>query len=197
MESKSVSIKHLIKFHKWNVYRVLASSRILLLITVPIILGVLSFNLPYRSPIGLISIGLSLLLYLTINISLVAFGLFNFYRYGRGIKIRKVIFIFLAFFLIYSLVYLSLYNINAYNFKKITLSDDKNKIDDYQNEQELRAEWWFGFRKYYDMLYFSNEVISGTSFTKYIPISDLAKLIIITQTILRYMLMGILLSKAI
>jgi hypothetical protein len=168
----------------WNVSRIVSSSRIMSVLIYPIILITLYNDLPNKSKKGFLVIASSLLFYFWINIISVVIRAHDKTFIGT-LKIQKLIMIFLAGIFIYGLVYYALYNYDNNSFK---LSND------YKERIEPKSP----FKTYFDMTYFSTNILTVLALDyDIVPNSRIIQSLIITQVIISIVLIAILLSKSI
>ena len=109
--------------NEWTLIRFIASSRVMLIICLPIIILALLFKLSEKSKFKFLLLSFLLLGYLWLNVIVVLIRAFD-NTFKGGIKIRKVILLFLMSVLIYSYVY---YAIDNYYNNAFYESDEYKK----------------------------------------------------------------------
>jgi len=167
----------------WNIPRVLASSRILTFMYLPIILLSLQFNIQDYNKKLFIGVSLVLLIYLWVNLILVAYRALD-KNFTGGLKIRKVITLFLMTTLTYAFFYYAMINYDINSFKSFI--GIKKIID---NDP---------FLAFFDMSFFSLNVISTLGYNfDYSPNGRFLKFIVMTQCLASIVLLMILLSRAV
>lgn len=159
---------------KWNLPRIISSSRILLIIIVTVISFSLYVNLDAKN---LLILSMILLIVFWINLISVMFRVLD-HNYDGIIKLRKLVFLFIAAILVYSFVYYAI--INYYNIK-YSKNESKSKIS-----------------KMFDTTYMSTSILTFLGIPYFeIQESRLANLVIMTQNCASIILITILLSKVI
>ena len=113
--------------NEWNLGRFLASSRVMLIIFMPTIMIALMVKLPEKSKLGFLLLSFILLMYLWLNIIIVLFRAFD-NSFKGGVKLRKIILLFIISVLIYSLVYYAVDNYydDAF-YESVEYKKDKNR----------------------------------------------------------------------
>jgi hypothetical protein len=168
----------------WNVARILASSRVMSVIIYPIIFLTLLNDLPHKNKKGFLVIASVLLFYFWLNIILVTIRSSDKAFIGK-LKVIKLIFIFLAGIFVYGLMYHALYNYDNSSF---------NISNDFQKRMEPKSS----FKTYFDMTYFSSNILTSLSIDyDIIPNNRIIQFLVFTQIIISILLIAILLSKAI
>ncbi len=167
----------------WNLPRVLASSRILTFIYLPIIFLSLQFNIQEHNKLFFIGLSLVLLIYLWINLILVAYRALD-KNFTGGLKIRKVITLFIMSTLTYAFFYYAMINYNVNAFQSII---GVKKIVEHDP-----------YLAYFDMTFFSANVITTLGYNfDFSPRFRFLKFIVMTQCFASIILLMILLSRAI
>ena len=167
----------------WNLPRIISSSRVLTFLYLPIILISLQFNIQRHNKKVFIWLSVILLIYLWINLFFVASRALD-KKFTGGLKIRKVITLFIMSTLTYAFFYYAMinYNINefqsVFGIKKIVEQDP--------------------FLAYFDMTFFSMNIISTLGYNFDLsPKVRFLKFIVMTQCFSSIVLLMILLSRAI
>jgi hypothetical protein len=167
----------------WNLPRVIASSRVLAIIYLPIILLSLQFNIQEHNKLAFVWLSMLLLIYLWINLLLVAYRALD-KKFTGGLKIRKVITLFVMSTFTYAFFYYAMLNYDINSFQSII---GIRKIVEKDP-----------FLAFFDMTFFSAGIITTLGYNfDFSPKSRFLKLIVITQTLASILLLMILLSKAI
>jgi hypothetical protein len=167
----------------WNIPRVLASSRILTFIYLPIILISLQFDIQEHNKIGFMVLSIVLLIYLWINLILVAYRALD-KNFTGGLKIRKVVTLFIMTTLTYAFFYYAMINYNIFSFESVT--GIKKTIE--KNP----------YLAFFDMTFFSSNIITTLGYNFDLgPKTRFLKFIIMTQCAASILLLMVLLSKAI
>lgn len=167
----------------WNLPRILASSRVLTFIYLPIILLSLQFNIQDHNKLIFVGLATVLLIYLWINLIMVAYRALD-KNFTGGLKIRKVITLFIMATLTYAFFYYSMLNYDIDSFQ--SLFGTKKIIE---NDP---------FLAFFDMTFFSGNVITTLGYNfDFSPKGRLVKFIVMTQCFASIILLMILLSKAI
>jgi len=167
----------------WNLPRVLASSRILTFMYLPIIFLSLQLNIQDHNKLFFIGLSLLLLIYLWVNLILVAYRALD-KNFTGGLKIRKVITLFIMATLTYAFFYYAMINYDIDSFQSLF---GTRKI--VENDP---------FLAFFDMSFFSLNVISTLGYNfDFSPKGRFLKFIIMTQCLTSIVLLMILLSRAV
>jgi hypothetical protein len=169
--------------NEWNLIRFIASSRVMLIICLPIIMLALLFKLSEKSKFKFLLLSFLLLGYLWLNIIVVLIRAFD-NTFKGGIKIRKVILLFLMSVLIYSLVY---YAIDNYYNNAFYESDEYKKDKNIKDHPIL---------KYFDMIFFTSNIMATLGYNVDItPRNRIIKVVVIGQCFTSIFLLVVLFSR--
>ena len=163
----------------WNLPRIVASSRVLAFIYLPIILLSLKFNIQDYNKLFFLGLSVLLLIYLI----LVAYRALD-KNFTGGLKLRKVFTLLIMATMTYGFFYYAMINYDINAFKSI-----------FKTEQIIEKD---PFSCYFDMTFFSMSVITTIGYNYDLnPKHRFVKFIVMTQILCSIVLLMILLSKAI
>lgn len=173
------------KINKWTILRIIASSRIMLFLFSIIILLTLGFKIPDKNKLGFLIISFILFVYLWINIIVVMVRAFDS-SFKGGIKLRKILFLFIVSILTYSFMY---YAIDNY------FTDSFYESYEYKKDKNLKAHPIF---KYYDMMFFTINIMTTLGYNVDItPRNRIIKTVVSSQCISSILLLIVLFSRVI
>ena len=168
MKTKQVSSK---EYH-------LFTSEYVLILFIIIALGVCwNINLQKTNPQAFFNFSLCVLGWYLANIVNIVYKSIN---NEFAIKIKHLFGFMAAMFVVYSLVYYSLYNLDKQSFTGSLLLDNQEHSESGE---------------YFDMMYFTMSVFSTAGFGDITPVSRAARSIVMTQFFAGFALVGILLSR--
>lgn len=151
---------------------------VLLVLTILGAIIAIIFDLPVKNSTIYMSISFTLLIFLIVTVIYTMYKIFTT-KINKNTKILKIIFVFISAILIYSMVYLSLYEYDKNNF--IESGNSSNNTS----------------KKYLNMLYFTIVDSFSHGYSNYSSNSSFVKFISITQVGVYILLLCSLFSKAI
>jgi hypothetical protein len=179
------------------IYHFFISTKLLISLNLQIILFTLLIDLPRKNKKGFIGVALAIVLFLWINIILLAKMVIQ-----RGaafhIKLKKVLLILATFILSYALLYYSIYNYDKDSFYWLINEKSNNPMENkieksiyHINEDNNGLSG--SFAKYFDMIYFTITTMFTGSFGDIMPKTRILRLIVISQFVIAVLLISILL----
>ncbi len=178
-----ISKKQMVINGAWNLPRILASSRVLTFLYLPIILISLQLNIQKYNKFFFIGLSMILLIYLWINLFFVAYRALD-KNFTGGLKIRKVITLFIMSTLTYAFFYYAMINYDIDSFQSVV------GIEKIVSQDPFLA--------FFDMTFFSMNIISTLGYNFDLsPRARFMKFIVMTQCFSSIVLLMILLSRAI
>ncbi len=177
--------KKLKKLDEWTMIRIIASSRIILFMYSIIIILTLGFKIPDKNKLLFLIIAFILFIYLWINIIVVLFRAFDS-SFKGGIKLRKILFLFIVSIMTYSFIYYALDNY----FK-----DSFYESIEYKRDKNLKEH---PILKFFDMMFFTINIMTTLGYNVDItPRNRIIKTIVAFQCISSILLLIVLFSKVI
>ena len=158
-------------------YNLLTSEYIIIAIIICVILLSILINLPIDNPHAFFNLSLAILGWYLANIVNIVYKTTNNIY---SVKLRHIIGFIVTLFLVYGFVYYALFNLDE------TAFSGNLRID---RSQPL------SFATYYDMIYFTMSTFSTAGFGDITPLSRVARSIVMTQFIVGFILVGVLLSR--
>jgi hypothetical protein len=178
-------IKKSKKINEWTILRVIASSRIILFLFSVIILLTLGFKLPDKNKLGFLITAFILFVYLWINIIVVMVRAFDS-SFKGGIKLRKILFLFIVSILTYSFIY---YAIDNY------FTDSFYESIEYKKDKNLKEH---PILKFFDMMFFTINIMTTLGYNVDItPRNRIIKTVVASQCISSILLLIVLFSRVI
>lgn len=160
-------------------YNILTSEYLIIAIIVCIITLSFFIELPRRNPQAFFNLSFVVLMWYLLNIfNIIQKSVNNIY----SVKLGHIFGFIITLFLVYGFVYYALFNLKPNSFNGTILLDRDKPLE---------------FGTYFDMIYFTMSTFSTVGFGDITPASRLARGIVMTQFVVGFALVAILLSPAV
>jgi len=160
-------------------YNILTSEYLIIAIIICIITLSFLIDLPRRNSQAFFNLAFIVLIWYLVNIANIVHKCINNIY---SVKLRHILGFMVTLFIVYGFVYYALYNLNPKSFNGPILLDSKKTLE---------------FGTYFDMIYFTMSTFSTAGFGDITPVSRLARGIVMTQFIVGFALVAILLGRAV
>ena len=160
-------------------YNILTSEYLIIAIIVSIITLSFLIELPRRNPQAFFNLSFVVLIWYLVNICNIIYKCVNNIY---SVKLMHIFGFMITLFLVYGFVYYALFNLDPTSFNGTILLDKDKPLE---------------FGTYFDMIYFTMSTFSTAGFGDITPFSRTARGIVMTQFIVGFALVAILLGRAV